>query len=1232
MPRVMANETKITEIVGEEAYKQLEKLNASLITTKTTYAELAKEIANSTNIRPKTYEELDAKMKSYDDTMRKFMATQNELAQLQREQISVINKLNSSIPLLTKSIESFLGHVNDATNALGANTKASNENATAAKNNAQSSQQTATSMGEASKSINDANKSYQDILKSIAGYDSSLKSLNNSLTDNKVRIAEIRNNIKDLDKQYKRHIINEKEYKNAVSALLSEERSLMEQNKQNISILREHAKVSISVSGSYYEMNAAVLALEKQYKNLGQAARESSFGQNMVKQIDDLKNKLKTIDASLGNYQRNVGNYASQWNGLQYQFQMVARELPNLGINLQTFIISLSNNLPYLIDELQKASVAHKEYVAAVKAGNTDLKAVPSVFKQAIGAIFNWQTAIIVAITLITAYRKEIAEWIGGLFGAEKSVKELIIAEEMLAISRKKGISDTIKERTELKILYYAVKDITRADKEREIALRQLAKIYPETFANITKESVAAGELDKAYQLLTKSIIANATAKSVSSKIEENESKKIDKRTEKVNKLTQVVLKEKELEKRMKEEPEGNRGSITISYDPLRKEIQKLKDEASDIQSDIDNLNKANANLLKNINIDAYFSKPKKGTFDYWQQELTNAKDALKQFDSDIKKILDDASENNKDLYNLGIDKKIVDAYKKNISDINEATEKLKVYERSNPNEQEKHLKYLQRLEIEIASATAKAIDEQRESELANIEAWYQKRLSIIRKNGKKTQEEIDKENELRVVLEQAKAKKIQDVNDKFNTEIEKADIANRLASIKVTNEYELAERTSLLLRQNEILRIAEVKEAEKTGKDVADVNRKYARLNLNILSDATNERIRLINEKSSQRRSALEADELNEYNANQKAYNERLISEEEFQRNKVNIQIKYNKLALESQADAILRILLTEKNLTEKQITEYRNMLKKLKAQIDGIDLTPDSSKLDIWLQKNGDIINQVMELWSQLRELGNNILQGRIENIEAEQEANQEAGEKEQERIEELAESGAISEEEAEARKRAAKKKTEEKDKELERQKAELQIRQAKLQKDIDIGNIIAMTAVAIMSQLKTTPLPLGAPMVALIAATGAAQLATVLAQPLPKYAKGTDNHPGGLAVVGDGGKREAVLFDGSMYITPAIPTVVELPKGAKVIPELPAVNDMEYLRRVYRSDLRMNQINNELNGYADPIINNHIYMDSLDRKMDELIQCNQATASEFKKIRREISKSSYIASRGL
>lgn len=58
-----------------------------------------------------------------------------------------------------------------------------------------------------------------------------------------------------------------------------------------------------------------------------------------------------------------------------------------------------------------------------------------------------------------------------------------------------------------------------------------------------------------------------------------------------------------------------------------------------------------------------------------------------------------------------------------------------------------------------------------------------------------------------------------------------------------------------------------------------------------------------------------------------------------------------------------------------------------------------------------------------------------------------------------------------------------------------------------------------------------------------------------PVPKYAHGTDGHPGGLAVVGDGkgnnaGQELVTTPDGQNYLSPAKPTLVNLPKGTHVL----------------------------------------------------------------------------------
>ena len=67
-----------------------------------------------------------------------------------------------------------------------------------------------------------------------------------------------------------------------------------------------------------------------------------------------------------------------------------------------------------------------------------------------------------------------------------------------------------------------------------------------------------------------------------------------------------------------------------------------------------------------------------------------------------------------------------------------------------------------------------------------------------------------------------------------------------------------------------------------------------------------------------------------------------------------------------------------------------------------------------------------------------------------------------------------------------------------------------------------------------------------------TGAIQAASVLATPIPEYAEGTQDHPGGLAIVGDSGKSEMVIANGRIFKTPSKDTLVELPKHAVVLPD--------------------------------------------------------------------------------
>lgn len=201
-------------------------------------------------------------------------------------------------------------------------------------------------------------------------------------------------------------------------------------------------------------------------------------------------------------------------------------------------------------------------------------------------------------------------------------------------------------------------------------------------------------------------------------------------------------------------------------------------------------------------------------------------------------------------------------------------------------------------------------------------------------------------------------------------------------------------------------------------------------------------------------------------------------------------------------------------------------------------------------------NLAKSVMKIMDGITSLMSDVYDAKIEKIEEEQDANDEAYDREIERIESLQERGAISTEVAEARKRAAEDKTRLKEEELAKKKAALQEKQAKWDKANSIIQAGIATALAVTKALPNLILA------AIVGAMGAAQIAIIASQQIPKYAKGIKDHPGGLAIVGDGGKKEGIITDNGLFVTPDKPTLVDLPRHSQVIPDLSFIYDRKGL----------------------------------------------------------------------
>lgn len=239
--------------------------------------------------------------------------------------------------------------------------------------------------------------------------------------------------------------------------------------------------------------------------------QEAANVQALTGQINGLKAGLKDLQktkeetAKTQTIDIDTEAVTRKTNNLKMVFSQVARELPSLAMGPQMFILAISNNLPMLADAISDVR-KQNELLAA-----SGQKGVP-VWKQLASSIFSWQTALVAAISLGIVFGKDIANWVSSLFKAKKELSETQQLQESLNTSRRKGGEAASEESAKLRILYTASQDTSKSMRERNKAVDELQKMYPDYFGKLSNEAILAGNAASAYDELTKAIIRKGQA------------------------------------------------------------------------------------------------------------------------------------------------------------------------------------------------------------------------------------------------------------------------------------------------------------------------------------------------------------------------------------------------------------------------------------------------------------------------------------------------------------------------------------------------------------------------------------------------------------------------------------------------------------------------------------------------------------------------------------------------
>jgi hypothetical protein len=396
------------------------------------------------------------------------------------------------------------------------------------------------------------------------------------------RIVKLEQSIKDLElasKKYEGATRNreaaaeraaEKEQRaaeKAVAARAKELKDLELTEKQKQQAAEREEKALAKLNNAYEQLKVQYKKAADEAKRLGAEfgvtdARATAAAGGAMK----LYNSLLAVEKSVGQAQRQVGQY----NQAAFAMTQVLREAPAFANSMATGFMAISNNIPILVDEINKLKAANIELKAS--GGQT----IP-IWKTLMGAITSPVGLITIATTALTFLAAKTDIFKSSADESAKSAESF--ADSMRAIDKQANTSAS-NELARIDVLTEVIKNTSIAMEVRLRAIKELQSLYPEYLGNLEKEKILAGEITKELDALNAAIIAKAMMGALENKITKEYEKQIAAEIE-LNKLNKEKLNQ----------AMGRTQGATFTYD-REDRIEKLKSEVEDAKNNIAEYNK----------------------------------------------------------------------------------------------------------------------------------------------------------------------------------------------------------------------------------------------------------------------------------------------------------------------------------------------------------------------------------------------------------------------------------------------------------------------------------------------------------------------------------------------------------------------------------------------------------------------------------------------------------------
>ena len=158
-----------------------------------------------------------------------------------------------------------------------------------------------------------------------------------------------------------------KQYKNDKEKTAELTQKLADQELELVRVMKQNNNEIDASQVSYKQLNDILKDLNKTYKATADEAQRLDLAPSM----NAINQELKGMDASIGNFQRNVGNYEGAVDkaskNLAQSFRQIGQTLPSLLESPEKFFMALAQSIPNLVEAYRSIQTAQKAAAATTE-------------------------------------------------------------------------------------------------------------------------------------------------------------------------------------------------------------------------------------------------------------------------------------------------------------------------------------------------------------------------------------------------------------------------------------------------------------------------------------------------------------------------------------------------------------------------------------------------------------------------------------------------------------------------------------------------------------------------------------------------------------------------------------------------------------------------------------------------------------------------------------------------